>query len=108
MRRAFPLLLALILLSGWQQALLHPLVHVDERGALVHIPAVPSDDHDHDHGERSAACDAVAALVSCIGSAAIQFAGPARPIVDFMLPLAEFLLPAATIAYRSQAPPFLS
>lgn len=49
-------LLVAALLAGWQAALVHPLQHADDSG-LVHLGGKRSD--------KSAACDALAALAAC-------------------------------------------
>ena len=88
------LLLALALVSGWQTALEHPIVHVDELGELVHA-------HDgHSHEDSGPLCDTLAALTACAASA--QLPCPASPAVD---PLPQ---PQQGAPRAAEAPPFLS
>jgi hypothetical protein len=62
-------LLALALLGGWRQSLLHPLEHVDEHGRFVHLhgadggDARGENDHDGDPSERLG--DLLALLATC-------------------------------------------
>jgi hypothetical protein len=101
--RALRLLLALALLVAWQNALVHPLAHVDHDGGLVHL------DGGHDEeGGASAQCDTIAAVAAVIGSGAA--------CATFFALQSESILPgqvrgasaALLLAYRSQAPPQLS
>ena len=56
--------LVLGLLAGWQAALLHPLLHVDGKGSLVHIPGSVKD-----HGKSAKGlCDALGALNACVAA----------------------------------------
>lgn len=99
--------LAALLLAVWQGALLHPLQHVDAKGAFVHVsgkhlPKVP--------GDRNAAnplCDAIAAVAACVSGSA-QFATEAVAADEsiFARP-AVAPIAAPPPAYRSQAPPSL-
>jgi hypothetical protein len=58
------LLLALVLLAGWQLALVHPLKHFDSKGGYVHL----ADGHSHERksGSADVLCDVVAALAACV------------------------------------------
>jgi hypothetical protein len=70
--RAF---LVVALLAGWQAALQHPLEHVDELGAFVHL-------HSGSHGENPEAgplCDALAALTACAPDAIERPVAAERP-----------------------------
>ena len=60
--------LVVALLAGWQAALLHPLQH-SEAGGLVHLGGKPSD--------KSATCDALAALTACAAHAPLAYEPPA-------------------------------
>ena len=99
--------LAALLLAVWQGALLHPLQHVDAKGAFVHVsgkhvPPVP--------GDRNASkplCDAIAAVVACVPGAAQAAAAPPAIADSISLRPALALLGAPPPAYRSQAPPAL-
>ena len=77
LRRLATLLLAAALLAGWQSALEHPLEHVDGHGEFVHA-AGGHDPHEHEGGEASAQCDAIAAIAVAVGCAAAPaaFAAP--------------------------------
>jgi len=106
MTRALRFLLALALLAVWQGALLHPLQHVDAKGAFVHVqgknvPTVP------DKNAPNPLCDAIAAVSACVsGSATI--AVDAVPGVESIHPRESVALFGAPLpAYRSQAPPSL-
>jgi hypothetical protein len=85
-------LLVLALLAGWQSALLHPLQHADERGALIHLG-----------GERdggSELCDALGALTACAPESPFRFEPP-TPRQDVALSwVTEWRLP--------QPPPFFA
>ena len=106
MRRALTLLLSFALLSGWQAALLHPLVHADSHGGLVHLPTPAGDKPDYP--AKTADCAALAALASCISTAAAATTGASRPVLSFALPVPQPAPLAASVAYRSQAPPLFS
>jgi hypothetical protein len=84
-------LLVVALLAGWQAALLHPLHHADGQG-LVHLGGKPSD--------KSADCDALAALAACAPQAQL----------DFELPVPGRVSPlSSTTEWRlAQPPPFLA
>jgi hypothetical protein len=84
--------LVVALLAGWQAALQHPVEHVDELGAPVHIPGGKS--------SPDSLCDLLAALTACATAQAAffprvssQYASPSCPEC------------AARVA---DAPPFLS
>jgi hypothetical protein len=90
------LLLIVALLAGWQAALVHPIEHVDELGALVHVG-----ENDGEHGSSSGElCDVLAALSACAASSSsfIAIAPPAAAVAA--APRFE--------PRRAQAPPFLS
>jgi len=107
LNRLLRLSLAALLLSAWQVALLHPLLHVDAQGVFVHIPGSGMPKAPGDKKTPKSPCEALAAVAACIASApqpavapltdveVIQWRGAAR------VPWAPFL------AYRSQAPPSL-
>ena len=105
--RALRILLALALLAVWQGALLHPLQHVDAKGAFVHVPGSHLPKSPGDKSGSSPSCDAITAVTACIS-------GTAQPIVAAIAggdtsfrrhAVAPLLAPAP--AYRSQAPPTL-
>jgi hypothetical protein len=102
------LLLAAVLLAGWQSALLHPIEHVDERGAFVHA-AGGHDGHEHEGGgEATALCDAIAAVAAVLGGhAAAPLPASAGP---FAAPAYRGggTHGAPRLAYRSHAPPLHS
>jgi hypothetical protein len=88
------LLLLVALLAGWQAALEHPLAHLDERGAFVHLEGGHSE-----HG--GPLCDELAALGACAS-------GAAQPLVVHERAedrVAAAISPAPRLA---DAPPFLS
>jgi hypothetical protein len=85
-------LLVISLLAGWQAALQHPIEHVDELGALVHVPG--------GHGEGSVRCDVLAALTVC---APDKLAFANDDSADHVVP--SYFLDAPRVA---QALPFLS
>jgi hypothetical protein len=93
------LLLALVLLAGWQLALLHPLKHVDSKGGYVHL----SDGHSHERksGSADVLCDVVAALAACVPD---MPAGLSPLCCQHDSPLTPD--PASRLA--AAAPPFLS
>jgi len=107
LRRALRLLLAAILLAAWQSALLHPLVHVNTQGGLVHIGGGQGPHAPGDKKTANLLCDAIAAVAACVsGSAKIAFS--AVPGVESIHPREIVaLFGAAPLAYRSQAPPSL-
>jgi len=105
--RSLRILLALALLAVWQAALLHPLKHVDTKGAFVHVPGSHLPKAPGDKGGSNPSCDAIAAVTACVSGAA----QPAlTAVAGVEVPLrrnAAALLRAPVPAYRSQAPPAL-
>jgi len=98
--RALRLLLALALLLAWQNALVHPLAHVDHEGGLVHL------DGGHDEGDgANAQCDAIAAVAAVIGGGAMHGALPVLASEQILFRQTAGSLPQQQLAYRSQAPP---
>lgn len=99
--------LAALLLAVWQGALLHPLQHVDAKGAFVHVsgkhlPKVPGD-----RNATNPLCDAIAAVAACVsGRAHVATQAVAAVEAVFARP-AVALIAAPPPAYRSQAPPTL-
>ena len=90
--------LVVALLAGWQAALQHPIAHVDELGAFVHLHS----GHSHEGGSEAAPlCDLLAALAAC-ASAPMQALVAIVPLDRPVLRLVESNPRAA------QAPPFLS
>jgi hypothetical protein len=103
--RTLRILLALALLAVWQAALLHPLQHVDAKGAFVHVPGSHLPKAPGDQGGSKASCDAIAAVAVCIdGSHAFAF-GTAEAFGPIAAGARESAGIAAPLAYRSQAPP---
>ena len=102
--RALRVLLAVALLAAWQNALVHPVEHVDEAGALVHLADGHGGDQRGGHAGNPL-CDAVAALAACVagtpGLAFLSLPGASAPVANE----AGGRLPAPALAYRSQAPP---
>ena len=92
------LALAAVLLVAWQAALQHPIEHVDELGAFVHLHSGHSDGNDAQSG---LACDALAALTACAPDAA----QPTLASEQFPRSLPSQRQAAPRVA---QAPPFLS
>ena len=91
------LLLVLALLAGWQAALQHPIEHVDELGAFVHLHS----GHSHEDGsETGSLCDSLAALTAC---AAEVPAFAAEYSSNHSIPSHPLNAPRV-----AQAPPFLS
>ncbi len=92
------LALATALVLAGQAALLHPLTHVDQQGALVHVPG-----KDKAPGKL---CDALAALTACVPDAPANFSvfdSFSRPVVL----LQSAPRPAAAPPFLSQGPPAL-
>jgi hypothetical protein len=83
--------LLVALLAGWQAALLHPLQHADA-GGLVHLGGKPSD--------KSATCDALAALAACAPQAHLDF--------DIPVPGRQSPVSSSTEWRFAQPPPFLA
>lgn len=105
--RSLRVFLAIALLSAWTNALVHPIGHVDEAGALVHL----ADGHGDGEREGNAAdplCDAIAAVAACVqgGSTAVfsSFSSDAAPDSGN----AGSVPGVPLLAYRSQAPPQVS
>lgn len=85
-------LAAALLLAG-QAALVHPLEHVDDHGALVHS----GEQHERTGGEL---CDALQALTACVPDAPRRLAVPEV----FDVPA----VPVERAPRVAEAPPFLS
>jgi hypothetical protein len=85
------LLLAAALLAGWQAALVHPLQHADGAG-LVHLGGKSS--------EKTAACDALAALTACAAQSPFAFEAPAADRHSFRF--------SESRPRAAEAPPFLA
>jgi len=89
-------LLIVALLAGWQSALVHPVAHVDERGALVHLGHA-----DGEHGSASGElCDVLSALTAC--------ASVALAVFDYEDSQGHISSAPRFEPRRAQAPPFLS
>jgi hypothetical protein len=105
--RASRFLLALALLAVWQGALLHPLQHVDAKGAFVHVPGEHAPKLPGDKNTQNPLCDAIAAVAACVSGSA-KIAVGAVPGVESIQPREIVaLFGAPQPAYRSQAPPSL-
>lgn len=102
---ALRLLLAAALLAGWQQALVHPLVHVDEEGHFVH-PAGGCDSHEKEgSGGADALCDAIAALAACVDTAGFGDVSPPAAGVHRAGAAICFSPGSSAPPYFGQAPP---
>jgi hypothetical protein len=89
------LVLAAVLLAGWQSALVHPLSHVDKNGGFVHLGG-----QQQKKSDTSGLCDVLAALAACA-------AGQAQaPVV--VSSQEEVLSYSGVIPRPAEAPPFLS
>ena len=102
MMRALRLFLAAALLLAWQQALVHPLAHVDDHGGLVHLEGGQDGDS---QGNADPLCDAIAAVAAAIGTGQIALE---VPVFGTQAPVARQVSSRAgalRLAYRSQAPP---
>jgi hypothetical protein len=105
--RTLRVLLALALLAVWQGALLHPLQHVDAKGAFVHVPGKQVPKIPGDRNATNSLCNAIAAVFACVAGLP-QLEVGAAPGIESIVPLETVaLLGASPPAYRSQAPPSL-
>ena len=105
--RSLRILLAVSLLAAWQNALVHPIEHVNEAGTFVHL-ADGRDEGQRNGNAPDPLCDAIAALAVCIsGISKVVVVLPhdsEKP--DFRKTGNSPGLPL--FAYRSQAPPQFS
>lgn len=96
--------LAVALLAAWQNALVHPIEHVDEAGGFVHLTG----GHDGEQRNGNAPdplCDVVAAVAACVnGFSGFVFAVPQGAVAPIARRAGE-VHSAPRLAYRSQAPP---
>jgi len=104
-------LLAVALLGAWQEALLHPLEHVDEHGHFVHLTAAPGSDargeNHHDGSDPSGKLgDSLAALAVCLPDAAPPFGCSAQPEHSAPSPFQGAPRAAEAPPFLSQGPPF--
>jgi hypothetical protein len=103
--RALRLALTVALLAVWQNALLHPLGHLDWQGGFVHVAGGHVPDGSGKQGGSESLCDAIAAVGVCLGGAQ----APSLAAVAASESLPEINGGAAhcasPLAYRSQAPP---
>ena len=105
--RSLRVLLAVALLAAWQNALVHPIEHVDEAGGFVHL-AGGHEGEQRNGNAPDPLCDAVAAITACVSaSTGYVFAVPQGATVP-LAPRATGSGSAIFLAYRSQAPPGLS
>ena len=99
--RSLRLLLAVALFAAWQNALVHPLVHVDGHGGFVHLA-------DGDAGKGNAGdpnCDAIAAIAVCVGGSTAFILSVPRGVDAFASRHADVVRGIRFPAYQSQAPP---
>ena len=102
--RSLRVFLALALLAAWTNALVHPIAHVDEAGAFVHLSGEQEGDSRNEHAPDPL-CDAVAAVASCVnGPSGLVFAVAAGAIAPIPRRADEYRS-APLLAYLSQAPP---
>lgn len=93
--------LALVLLAGWQGALLHPLQHFDKHGGFVHVAGGHSGAKQGDKKQSaSVLCDAIAALGACAPGALLPFTPLAFDTCGHCS--------SSTERHFAEAPPFLS
>lgn len=103
--RTLRILLAVALLAVWQGALLHPLQHVDAKGAFVHVAGKDGSRAPGDKGSSTPLCIAIAAVSACVsGGAPLALAAVHAPeaVAPRDAPSREA---APRLAYRSQGPP---
>jgi hypothetical protein len=86
----------LALLAGWQSALLHPLQHADESGALIHLGGEPK--------AGSELCDALGALTACAPESLFRFEPPTPRQDAALSSVTEFRLPEPP-PFFAQGPP---
>lgn len=89
-------LLSVVLLAGWQSALVHPLSHLDKNGGFVHLGGAPQ----QKKSDHSGLCDVLAALAACAPSMPSVFV----PFHDSQAAFDSF----ADVPRAAEAPPFLS
>jgi len=103
--RTLRLALVIALLGAWQNALLHPLKHLDSLGGFVHLAGGHAPGGTGKQGGSEALCDAIAEVGVCVGGAP----APALAAVDALQSTpatgSERGHGASPLAYRSQAPP---
>ena len=104
--RALRLVVALALFLVWQDALLHPLEHLDHTGEFVHVAGTTLDPDEK--GGPSALCDVIAAVATCVGDAAkpIALAFPGSDAIRLTRGSAPRV--AESRPFQGQAPPSLS
>ncbi len=99
--RNLRLLLAVALLAAWQNALLHPLEHIDGHGGFVHLSG-----GDGSQGNTSdPRCAAIAAVAVCVDGSIAHVLPAPRGVEAFSGRHAGIVRSARLLAYRSQAPP---
>ena len=97
-------LLAVFLLAAWQNALVHPIEHVDEIGGFVHL-AGGHEGEQRNGNAPAPLCDAVAAITACVSASnGLVFAVPGCDGALLALQPASSGS-APLLAYRSHAPP---
>lgn len=90
------LFLVIALLAGWQAALVHPIEHVDDGGALVHFG-----DSGGEHGTAAGElCDLLASLSAC--------AAWGGPTIAVAASIDSVSVAPRFEPRRAQAPPFLA
>jgi len=91
------LVLAAVLLAGWQSALVHALSHVDKNGGFVHLTDGQPKPKKSD---SSGLCDVLAALVACAASQ--------TQVLAVVSSQNEILSYSGAVPRVAEAPPFLS
>jgi len=108
LNRLLRLSLAALLLSAWQAALLHPIQHVDARGAFVHVPGGGASKAP---GEKKAPnpppCDVLAAVAACVASTPQSAIAALTGVESIRAGESARVTRSRSLAYRSQAPPSL-
>ena len=107
LQRTLRLLLAAILLAAWQSALLHPLVHVNTDGGLIHVGGGQGPQAPGEKKLPNLLCDAMAAVAACVAGSDSTFAAATHAGEQSFLSPVAALFGAPPPAYRSQAPPSL-
>ncbi len=105
--RSLRFLLAAALLVAWQNALVHPIEHVDEAGEFIHLAGGHGGEHRNDRAPDPL-CDAIAALGACVNGSSNTVAVSSR--VSEAPDCGKAAIPSGALflAYRSQAPPLHS
>jgi hypothetical protein len=105
LNRLLRLSLAALLLAVWQGALLHPLQHIDAKGAFVHVPGSHAPKVPGDRSSSKPLCDAIAAVSACVSGLPQAAPGALAGAESILARESVALFGAPPPAYRSQAPP---